>query len=191
MIGDGDSNVYIKVRENVPYGRSVVKKECANHVVKCYTKSLYKVQSEIKHRKKLLTNKTILSLKYMAKRTIANNCKMGFDVDTLRDLKNGPKHIFGNHQMCKSYYCTINKNQCSSLSTEMQKVLERVENVLKPLVRKAPQLLTNGTSNLADNFMSLVAKITGGKQMSWKKRIIHSQNTWSSSRLSMRTLLGS
>lgn len=171
MIGDGDSSVYVKVRENVPYGRNVIKKECANHVIKCYTKSLFKVQLEIKNRKKLLTNKTILKLKYMARRTIANNYKMGFDVDTLReDLKNGPRHIFGDHKMCKEYYCKIDKNESNSLSIEMQKVLERVEDVLKPLVRKAPQLLTNDTSNLAENFMSLVAKFTGGKQISRGKK---------------------
>lgn len=40
MIGDGDTSVYVKVKENVLYRRNIIKKECANHVVKCYTKSL-------------------------------------------------------------------------------------------------------------------------------------------------------
>uniref|UniRef100_A0A2S2P4T6 Uncharacterized protein n=1 Tax=Schizaphis graminum TaxID=13262 RepID=A0A2S2P4T6_SCHGA len=107
----------------------------------------------------------------MARRTIANNYKMGFDVETLKeDLKNGPKHIFGDHKMCKDYYCKIDKNESVSFSVDTQKVLERVEDVLKPLVRKAPQLITNYISNLAENVMSLVAKFTGGKQISRRKK---------------------
>ena len=38
LIGDGDSSVYSKIIENVPYGRRVKKKECANHAVTCYRK---------------------------------------------------------------------------------------------------------------------------------------------------------
>lgn len=190
MIGDGDSSVYVKVKESVPYGRNVIKKECANHVVKCYTMTLFKVQLGLKNRKKLLTNKTILKLKYMGRRTIANNYKMGFNVDTLReDLKNGPRHIFGDHRMCKDYYCEIDKNEpVIPLSIEIQNVIERVEDVLKLLIRKAPQLFTNDTSNVTENFMSLVAKFTGGKQISrGKKRIIYVQNIWSRLRFSIWT----
>lgn len=105
----------------------------------------------------------------MARRTITNNYKMGLDIETLgEDLKNGPKHIFGDHKMCKDYYCKIDKNESVSFSVDTQKVLERVEDILKPLIRKAPQLITNDTSN--ENFMSLVAKFTGGKQISRGKK---------------------
>src|SRR5207249_2798276 len=41
LIGDGDSNVMHKIRENVPYGRHVEKIECANHCVRNYTSKLY------------------------------------------------------------------------------------------------------------------------------------------------------
>lgn len=35
MIGDGDSSVYVRIVERVPYGRQIVKIECANHMTRC------------------------------------------------------------------------------------------------------------------------------------------------------------
>lgn len=44
IVGDGDSSVYAKIREEVPeWGRDVQKEECANHVCKCYRSNLEKL----------------------------------------------------------------------------------------------------------------------------------------------------
>lgn len=41
ILGDGDSSVYAKIREEVSeWGRDVQKEECANHVCKCYRSNL-------------------------------------------------------------------------------------------------------------------------------------------------------
>lgn len=89
----------------------------------------------------------------MTRRTIANYHKMVFNVDVLKkEIKNGPRHIFGDHKMCIDYYCKIDKNQSATLSLETQKVLERVKDVIKPIIQRAPQLITNNNSNLAENF---------------------------------------
>ncbi|KAJ8969611.1 hypothetical protein NQ317_001975 [Molorchus minor] len=44
FIADGDSSVYAKIKEKVTYGSEVVKVECMNHVLKNYSKSLYKIK---------------------------------------------------------------------------------------------------------------------------------------------------
>lgn len=89
---------------------------------------------------------------------------MGFNVDTPREeLKNGPKCIFGGHRVYKSNNCTIKTlRKYTSLYIGTRKLLlERFEYGIKPIVRKASQLLTNDTANLAKNWMALVAKFTG------------------------------
>ena len=41
LVGDGDSSVFAKIREEVPnWGRYVVKEEFANHINKCYPSNL-------------------------------------------------------------------------------------------------------------------------------------------------------
>lgn len=41
VVGDGDSSVYARIREEVPgWGRYVEKEECANHTCKCFRSNL-------------------------------------------------------------------------------------------------------------------------------------------------------
>lgn len=44
VIGDGDSNVYFKLKRCVTYGHEIEKIECVNHCIKNYTSALYKVK---------------------------------------------------------------------------------------------------------------------------------------------------
>ena len=46
LIGDGDSSVMSRVRQNVPYGPFVQKIECANHACKCYCTCLEKLRTD-------------------------------------------------------------------------------------------------------------------------------------------------
>ncbi|CAC5417662.1 unnamed protein product [Mytilus coruscus] len=47
IVGDGDSSVFAKIREEVPgWGRSVKQEECANHVSKCYRSNLEKLVTD-------------------------------------------------------------------------------------------------------------------------------------------------
>ena len=47
LIGDGDSSVFARIREEVPvWGRFVAKEECANHICKCYRSNLEKLVTE-------------------------------------------------------------------------------------------------------------------------------------------------
>lgn len=168
MIGDGDSSTYKKIKENVSYGRHVIKRECANHVIKNYTKALFNLQKQLGNNgKKILSNAKIMKLKLVARMAIIHNAKNELGIEFLRDdLKNGPKHVFNIHTHCKPYYCKspeCEKNAETNVTSI--KIIEKVHDVLKMIVQKAPQLTTNDTSNLAENYMSLVAKFSGGKQI--------------------------
>lgn len=44
FIGDGDSNVYAKLKDQISYKHDIVKIECVNHVIKNYTSALCKVR---------------------------------------------------------------------------------------------------------------------------------------------------
>ena len=107
MIGDGDSSVHYSVTINVPYGRDVKKIECSNHAVKCYRSSLEKLVKDnpsFKGQNGLLSTKIQYLAKCM-KCAIAQN-SVNKDVATLRqDLRNCPRHCFGDHQQCRTSYC--------------------------------------------------------------------------------------
>ena len=102
LIGDVDSSVYSKIIENVPYGRRVKNKECANHAVRCYRKSLHDLvntHTEWKGRNGL-TEQKIRRIAAGARAAIRMHAKTG-NVDLLRkDLRNGPYHVFGDHRNC-------------------------------------------------------------------------------------------
>lgn len=60
-IGDGDSSVFANLRKNVTYGDKIKKIECKNHVVKNYTKALYKVTNNYDlHAKHFITPISII-----------------------------------------------------------------------------------------------------------------------------------
>ncbi|XP_049822122.1 uncharacterized protein LOC126265272 [Aethina tumida] len=46
FIADGDSSVFKNIKEKVPYGHEVVKIECMNHVLKNFSKNLYKIKKD-------------------------------------------------------------------------------------------------------------------------------------------------
>lgn len=167
MIGDGDSSTFKKIKENVPYGRHVMKRECANHVVKNYTKNLFNLQKQLGNMgKRLIPNTKIMKLKVLARMSITYNAKHQLGTESLRaDLINGPKHIFNDHTHCKPYYCKNDPEKNYGNLSISNNILEKINDVLKMLIQKAPQLTTNDTSNLAENYMSLVAKFSGGKQI--------------------------
>ena len=90
LIGDGDSSVCSKRVENVRYGRRVQKKECANHAVRCYRKSLHDLVNTHTEWKGMngLTEHKIRRITAGARAAIRMDSKTG-NVDLLRkDLRN-------------------------------------------------------------------------------------------------------
>ena len=108
FIGDGISSVYSKIVENVRYDRRVKKKECANHAVRCYRKSLHDLvntHTEWKGRKSL-TEQKIKRIAAGTRAAIRMHIKTG-NVDLLRkDLRNGLYHVFVGHRNCNEEFCS-------------------------------------------------------------------------------------
>ncbi|GLG94855.1 Uncharacterized protein GBIM_01954 [Gryllus bimaculatus] len=132
-----------------------------------YTKRLYALQKGSTTGTKKLSNEIIRRLK--ARGAIAHNAEEG-DVNSLKeDLKNGTLHVFGIHTFCKPYFCT-KIGESIDLPKEEKEICDKARFLLQPLVLKSHQLITNSTCNAAENYMSLVANFTGGKQINRGKR---------------------
>lgn len=107
FVADGDSSVYAKIKQNVPYGDEVEKIECKNHAIKNYGSGLYKIKNDTKINvvgRKFLTLRNIKQLQTTALKQLDINSSG--DVEKLkRDWANGPNHVFGNHINCSADYC--------------------------------------------------------------------------------------
>ncbi|XP_045475419.1 uncharacterized protein LOC123681212 [Harmonia axyridis] len=157
LIGDGDSSVYSRVVEKVPYGRQVIKIECANHMTRCVSDKLHKLAKntafEIFNRKMLTKKiKNITNVERLVKsvRIIVKNNKN--DVVMLRrDLGNAPYHIFGNHENCRDTYCK-RKNDGEEDCTKIMSPLffQEILKILEPMKNKADRLAYNETTNQAE-----------------------------------------
>ena len=107
LIGDGDSSVHHNIITSVPYGRYVEKIECANHAVKCYHSRLANIVKDNPsfggHGK--LTKDIIRNITQGARKAITAHSRTR-DVEALRhDLRNGPRHYFGDHSRCNPTHC--------------------------------------------------------------------------------------
>ena len=105
LVGDGDSSVFNSIITNVPYGRYVKKIECCNHAVKCYRTRL---EATLKDNPQIggrggLTKAMIVRITTGARGAIRFHSKaVPQDVAALRhDLRNGPRHCFGEHSNCR------------------------------------------------------------------------------------------
>lgn len=173
FVGDGDSSVYARIMEKVPYGRTVLKMECANHCVRNYTGHLHTLASDKNfplEARKLL--KSVIPRLTSAARGAIRHCgEVGESAEDLcKDLRNGPRHVFGDHSECREYFC--NQRDSSDIPPVLHTsgIFEQVESIVQRLVVKAPRLKENCTSNAAENYMSLVAKYNGGKRLNYSQR---------------------
>ena len=110
VIGDGDSSVMSSIQQFVPvWGNMVTKVECANHAMKCYRNRLEKIVLDFpKYKGKGGLTKFIMQCLVVGARcAIKMHSKTG-DVEKLRvDLRNGPNHVFNNHQHCSPTFCKV------------------------------------------------------------------------------------
>ena len=85
-----------------------------------------------------------------------------------RDLRAGPKHYLGYHESCNSEWCSEVASahpRNINLDDLPPNLLFEVERAGDRLVNKAHQLIGNKTTNLTECFMSVRAKMNGGKQI--------------------------
>lgn len=174
-IGDGDSSVYTRIVEQVSYGRDVIKLECANHITRNLHDGLRKLVANKHfpiHLRKILNSGSPSPLERLVKgvRTAIKECGKFQNVDVLRkDLKNAPYHVLGCHTSCRQAFCKrTNLGEKDNVPLmESGKMMDEIISIVDKVTRKADRLVFNNTTNIAENFISLVAKFTGGKRVNY------------------------
>ncbi|KAJ8878286.1 hypothetical protein PR048_018863 [Dryococelus australis] len=95
-IDDGDSSVYLRIQQRVPYGREIVEVECANHTIS------KNVSFPLPARR--LLESRIVRLKSGARKATeraekSTECRAV--VQLKHDIRNGPYHVFHCHENCR------------------------------------------------------------------------------------------
>lgn len=91
------------------------------------------------------------------------------------DLKNGPCHVFGSHGNCKPYYCRFvnsdekDTNLLQDLKSKAPTVWALICAAIESVMSKCHRL-TNDTTNVVENFMSVLSKFICGKRLNLYKR---------------------
>lgn len=126
VIGDGDSSVYAKIRQEVPgWGPHVKKLECANHVCKCLRSNLEKVVSENpqykgKHHLSKSARIRIVSAVRCSIRMRSAEAKENRSAAAKKlraDIMNSVHHVFGYHENC-SNFCKAKQQSSSEIPSE-------------------------------------------------------------------------
>ena len=179
FIADGDSNVFAQIKQHVSYGRQVKKIQCANHKVKCFTGTLYKICkiTTLDSKSRNLLKSNIPRLKRDVRSAI-RYCHENSDSiqDLQNDLKNLPHHIFGDHSKCRDYFKDLCNKKEHNVMHQLEKtnalnesVYSHIKNALQPLLDNAPTLILNLTSNRCEYYMSLLAACCNGKRADYTR----------------------
>lgn len=164
-VGDGDAAVLAYIQQKCDYGRHVVKVECANHATRAFCENVHKLASNKLYdpeARKILTGvgtgQKISRVERLVKgvRTaIKEAAKVSGPeaVEILRqDLRNAPDHVFGSHEMCRPSFCSRKDSGEESfiLKLETAGLLQPVRNLIAKLEKKADKLVSNSTTNAAE-----------------------------------------
>lgn len=113
----------------------------------------------------------LTKLTVVARKIVVHNANK--PTEMRKDLKNGPWHVFGKHEACQEYYCKFK---------EQQEVQEHDEDLVEKMKKNATTVwaliiaaneavmskaarLSNETTNIAENFMSVINKFNCGKRI--------------------------
>ncbi|XP_034246246.1 uncharacterized protein LOC117648117 [Thrips palmi] len=167
IVGDGDASVFSRIQQQTTRGRFCEKIECANHAVKNFTSRMHAIAKNTNGDKegRVLLKPLIPRLTSGARGAIRNN--VGQSVDQLRaDLWNGPMHVFGEHSQCGAFCDRKDSDEPNNVDIATKTdVLSKVRAAIQTLVNNAAKLRLNETTNHCECFMSLLAKLTGGKRV--------------------------
>ncbi|VDI15012.1 Hypothetical predicted protein [Mytilus galloprovincialis] len=184
VVGDGDSSVFAKIREEVPgLGRSVKKEECANHVSKCYRSNLEKLVTDNRlykgrHHLSKTTRVRLVSALRCAIRVRSKEFKeKKYDKPTAikklnNDIRNSVHHVFGQHDQC-SDFCqaknqtapTYNPSDTDNNETEEARGGTTIDysNVEQHIIRDVTLIL----NRIAEKSDRLLGKSTTNLAESW------------------------
>ena len=152
------------------YGRDVEKVECANHAVKCFRGRLEQLAKDFPsfRGRGRLTKSVIMKITHGARCAIRNHSKTNNITKLRNDLRAGPKHYLGYHKDCDPSWCSEAAKETPvsvNLHDLPPNLLFEIDRAGDRLVNKAAQLISNSTTNLSECYMSIRAKMDGGKQV--------------------------
>ncbi|KAK9685426.1 hypothetical protein QE152_g38052 [Popillia japonica] len=174
FVGDGDSNVYCKLKERVTYGLEINKIEYSNHVIENYGKFLFELKKDNSincSARNMLTSDKIKKLQQSLQKCIysANG-----NVEKMNQfIANVPFHVFDDHATCDSSYCnvvgvTTNSKKARLFDTGL---IYHLSGAVDNIMRKSYKLIKKETNNQAEAFMSVLCKFNCVKweETAWKK----------------------
>lgn len=182
LIADGDSNTYKNLRDIRIYRNPDVfieKFECVNHLHRNFRSkfsnlsTLAKFDCDLrKHIKPKKGNDISKGVKAASKYWRETNLTMYEQIKNLEnDIMNAPRHYFGVHDKCNTYFCNHNTTQAAIENLQLLKddgIYYEVLNLCQHyFAGNAKSLLLNYTTNAAEEFMSVVAKFIGGKRINY------------------------
>lgn len=183
-VGDGDSNVAKKLRDFPPYPNVVVQKiECTNHLLRNLCNKIREAGNSggrnIAKEKKIVTNSVMKIRNAITKAAMfRRDSKSSWQLKIaglIKDLKNIPSHVFGEHKDCASlkYFCNgERKDGEQNLVPQLQKagLLIKVENAMKRIIDNAESVLHQYTSNSVESCNGIISKFIGGKRIHFAKK---------------------
>lgn len=176
LIADGDASTYKNILESRPYpGIPIQKIECTNHLLRNYNGKNLALKTDTSvplPERKLLTPERITRL-----RTAVRSAVRHWKTESLtesekilnvqRDVLNSPKHVFGDHTNCSSYYCTDDRKNEANDTLKAKILMLKLQKNASQLANHSRSLLHNFTTNRAEQFNSVVAKTVGGKRINF------------------------
>ena len=184
FVGDGDSSVYPKLLEIMPYAPEEVKKiECRNHILRNYHKHLREDIYKAKGAARLGCVEQRKLVQFRAQRLInaingairhhknLNDVSEKEKIKGLqKDILNSARHVFGDHAMCATtgnYFCKKQDEQNHVPDLEKTGVFQAIMKILNRVKDQADSLIHDVSSNKVENFFSQVAKLNGGKRINF------------------------
>ncbi|XP_075530168.1 uncharacterized protein LOC142563505 [Dermacentor variabilis] len=183
LIADGDSSTYKCVLEAAPYGHHIVQKvECRNHVLRNYSGCIRDI-AQRKRPQRLPSSQKVLLLQAAVRLRsgVASAIRYRSSQDgplhqKIRqleaDIRNGPSHVFGEHQNCATYFCSGPKNDEFNRVPELRStgVYEEILVAMNRVADNSFSLIHDVDNNAAEHFNSVVAKFVGGKRVNFCQR---------------------
>ncbi|CAN7978517.1 unnamed protein product [Ixodes persulcatus] len=184
LIADGDSSTYRAILEAAPYGNQVVQKiECRNHILRNYSGHLREVaqrkrSTPVPAALRNLVLQSSVRLRFgvataIKARAAGENRPLPAKTEDLaRDIRNGPSHVFGQHDNCAPYFCKGPKPGEVNHVPELKRcgLYDEVAIAANRVANNASSLILDVDNNSAEHVNSLVAKFVGGKRINYSQR---------------------
>ncbi|KAB0802597.1 hypothetical protein PPYR_04783 [Photinus pyralis] len=183
LIADGDSSCYKKLLDSRPYETCTVEKiECSNHLLRNYCnklKELSKMRGIPGSLKNILSNNilrcrtaVVKAIKY---RRSEANTSLEDNIKNLRkDIINSVSHIFGEHLNCSElrYFCEKTEPDQNNYMSDFRTLNldEKLMDAVRYLAGHSRSLLENVTTNVVEQFNSIIAQKLGGKRVNYTQR---------------------